>query len=292
MSSPLFLLGLTTLAAVWALLRGRPALVGTTLLAPWCWALAAILAVAAAEFAAQGLDAAGAAQASRALRFAAAGTSCLPLMAVLGAKRPQDRGWQFIVATLWIVLALPCGQWWLLGGSRTFLPYPAWSWFLAAMLLMQLGNYLPTRYWPPAICITAAQVLLLWEWLPDVSVQASLADGSSHPWRSLAAMALTALACWSVVFGRAQSDTRAEPLDRVWREFRDQFGAVWALRILERVNSTARLSGWPLELDWRGFAASNGQPAAIPPDVRAAVTETLQTLLRRFVSAAWIQRLL
>ncbi len=40
-------------------------------------------------------------------RYLVAITTFLPGMAVLGAKRPQHWGWQFIVATLWVTLAWP-----------------------------------------------------------------------------------------------------------------------------------------------------------------------------------------
>ena len=40
-------------------------------------------------------------------RFAAAVLSFAPTMALLGAKRPQNGAWQFVVITLWAILALP-----------------------------------------------------------------------------------------------------------------------------------------------------------------------------------------
>ncbi len=41
--------------------------------------------------------------------------------------------------------------------------------------------------------------------------------------------------------------------DRVWTDFRDLFGTVWSLRVMERVNETARLQQWNWELTWSGF---------------------------------------
>ncbi|MES1213155.1 MAG: hypothetical protein ABUL64_01075, partial [Singulisphaera sp.] len=80
---------------------------GTTLVAPWCWAIVAVALVAAVDGAAL-LSGSGMTPAwlSAARYLAAIATFC-PLMAVLGAKRPQDRAWQLIVLALWFVLALP-----------------------------------------------------------------------------------------------------------------------------------------------------------------------------------------
>ena len=41
------------------------------------------------------------------LDFAAAMIVFCPAMALLGAKRPQDKPWQLIVLSLWGILALP-----------------------------------------------------------------------------------------------------------------------------------------------------------------------------------------
>lgn len=275
-------------AALWPLLRSHKSLAGTTLRAPWAWTLAAELAVATTDVVAEGFAyATGSWQAATALRYAAAITTYLPMMAVLGAKRPQDRGWQFVVVSLWIVLALPCGHSWLLG--RAFHVYPAWSWFLAAMLLVQLGNYLPTRRWPAALLATAAQAILLWDWLPGSAGSAGFHQGESwNPWPAVEAIGLAALAAWSIELGALVRPAEADPLDRVWRDFRDWFGALWSLRVLERVNSAARLSGWPVELDWGGFFSRRAEPGGIDPATQAALAATMHTLLRRFVSPEWL----
>ncbi len=146
------------------------------------------------------------------------------MMAILGAKRPQDRGWQFIVASLWMILCLPSGQYWFLGGGRALMVHPAWSWFLAIMILVQCGNYLPTRYWPSSLLFAAAQTALLWEWLPGMIGDSSTASPAEAA-RLLIALFLAALAVWLVALGVPRGRRINEPLDRVWRDFRDQFGA-------------------------------------------------------------------
>ncbi|MBI3468144.1 MAG: hypothetical protein HY000_34495, partial [Planctomycetes bacterium] len=41
--------------------------------------------------------------------------------------------------------------------------------------------------------------------------------------------------------------------DRVWLDFRDDFGFVWAKRVQDRFNAAAGQLGWPIVLGWSGF---------------------------------------
>jgi hypothetical protein len=77
-------------------------------------------------------------------------------------------------------------------------------------------------------------------------------------------------------------------MNLVWCDFRDGFGAVWTLRVAQRVNESATRHQWPVTLDWQGFIdRHSGQPAEELP---AEVVENLRTLLRRFVSNEWIDK--
>src|SRR4051794_207498 len=95
----------------------RRAVAGTTLTAPWWWSVVSLLALALAEFV-TAFWKSDSDPSAAALRFIAATSTFCPLMALLGAKRPQDRGWQFIVFSLWVVLALPGLEWLLFGGVQ------------------------------------------------------------------------------------------------------------------------------------------------------------------------------
>ena len=66
----------------------------------------------------------------------------------------------------------------------------------------------------------------------------------------------------------------------MWLQFRDAYGAFWALRILGRVNETAELQQWPMRLEWQGFATTDD---ASPTELQLAeVEQCFETLLRRF----------
>ncbi len=145
---------------------------GSTLMAPWCWAVASAVAVSGVELWAACADPGDAASATiarpgiAALRYLAAITTFLPFMAVLGAKRPQDRGWQFIVLSLWVILALPCIRSWLLSADSAMPPvHAAWGWFMVILLLLSCGNYLPSRWWPSCLLLVAGQTMLIWDWI-------------------------------------------------------------------------------------------------------------------------------
>ena len=105
----LVLIALT--AAGWlALARLWKGAMRTTLSAPWCWVGISLTALSAAELAiawlARDVQPAWVSH----LRYCAAVTTFAPMMAVLGAKRPQNRAWQLIVLALLAILILPSIQ--------------------------------------------------------------------------------------------------------------------------------------------------------------------------------------
>ena len=113
------------------------------------------------------------------VRFALAAATFCPLMAVLGAKRPQHRGWQWVVASLWLVLVWPAGQAALAGvGLELFI---AWKLFLLGLIALGVVNYLPTRHWLAALLVAAGQLALLWEFLGSANPAKQVGDFPS-PW--------------------------------------------------------------------------------------------------------------
>jgi hypothetical protein len=224
--------------------------------------------------------------------LATVSTLC-PAIALLGAKRPQDRGWQFVVVTLWIVLALPLVQQWVFSPSRHGELPATWRWFLGLLVAISVLNYLPTRNALPAAAVGAGQIVLLGQHGPlPWTMPASI--------RLPTALALFAGAALAVTWGRRRR-TADDGWNRVWLDFRDAFGAVWALRVMERINQMGTLDRLHGPLGWHGFQRASKLPPAnvssescatsgpLPSDSARSTFETgVRTSLRRFVSNAWI----
>jgi hypothetical protein len=267
--------GLSALVAVAILVWRLPRLRGTTLIAPWCWSLVALVALAGVEL---WIDWSppGDQQRAAPCRFAAAMSTFCPIMALLGAKRPQNRGWQLIVFSLWLVLSLPSGEWLLYGGVAEI--HPARFWFLLILVGTGALNRMGTRYWPSGLLYCAGQIALV---MPFFMTRAPLAD----EWAPAIGIAAIALSSSLIALGFPQGRAAAARLDGVWLDFRDAFGVVWSLRVLERMNASARMYDWPVVLTWGGFVPRDSHAGSELP---TAVEESLRTLLRRFVSPEWI----
>lgn len=274
------------------LARSRRRLRDTTLLAPWAWSCAALGAVVLAEalvdggWAARLSDRAGAH-----LLYLAAISTLAPIVALLGAKRPQDRAWKWIVLSLLALLALPTLKAIAFDGGAPPDLHMAWRWLIATIALAGFFNYLPTRNAPSALLLIAGQALLLSEYLPLA------------PWPASAGRRLLGLACLalaplvaSAVAKRAHHIT-ATPEDALWLDFRNAFGALWALRVAERFNASAAQHAWNVWLAWNGLRRTGGAErdeeerrasATIAPEIRPALHQALKSLLWRFVSREWI----
>jgi hypothetical protein len=268
--------GLATLLAACGLAT-LPRVRGATLTAPTLWWIAAAAAIAAVEamLAYQQVDAATL-QASLWRYAAAVGTFC-PLTAVLGAKRPQDRGWQWVVASLWLVLLVPVAQAIASPGGTQLELFGAWRCLLGGFIAMGLLNYLPTRFALSALLVAVGQVILL-------SGPTGIAQSLSPTTRIAAATALFLAACGLAPLSRFRASPSTLPQTARWLAFRDAWGAFWALRILQRVNQTAELSHWPVRLQWSGLVSTDGTapPTTLAPPIEAALNQSLDTLLRRF----------
>jgi hypothetical protein len=280
--------GMLALVGAAFLIRLRPVISGTTLTAPWGWAFISLAAQTAA-LATQACAAPGGWNAP--LGYAAAITSFGPVVAVLGAKRPQDRAWQWIVLTLLIVLALPSGEFLLLRRGTPFTLHAARAWFLAILAAVGWCNYLPTRYWLAATCFFMAQLCQLAAYLPWLL-------WPQPEWQAWLGLGLFAASAGSACAARLRF--ASTPWDRLWIDFRDTFGAVWGLRVMERFNAAMRAGNCPVQLTWHGLcaaqlpvtsrmsAAATGVPVPLDPEMLAAVSRNLQPLLRRFVSDRWL----
>ena len=271
-------------SAIVLLLR-RPRLAGTTLVAPATWMLFALVVLSLTFLAETVMQPTP--SASAAIRYLAGTCTLCPLMAVLGAKRPQNTGWQFIVGTLWLVLILPVGEMFILWTGGAMDVGSMRSWFLLILLLVGVTNYLLTRFAIVALLGTVGQSLLLLPHLPgQVTWEPHFVVGATL------IVSACCLLCWST-----QRTRTGGKWNLVWIEFRDWFGLVWGLRVMERINEAARLCEWERELTWFGFEENDSQEES--PDreqvesmdqKQIEVERTMRTTLRRFVSPEWIEQ--
>src|SRR5262249_3962822 len=148
----LWLCGAALLSAAYPLLRAYLANQKTTLLQATLWAAGAWacwLVVFIGSALGEGAEVAF----GRYLALALAGCAGV---AVLGARRPGVRAWNFVVCGLLAVLLLPVAEG--LGRPRTELAYLV---FLGGTLAVGIINYLPTRLWLAALLLGAGTGLEL-----------------------------------------------------------------------------------------------------------------------------------
>lgn len=257
---------LVLLTGAYPLWRAWRACAASTLRPALVWAVAAWLAWAAALTAA----ALAPARDPLTLRYLALGLTACALVAVLGARRPIVRAWNFVLLGLLAVLLLPLAE----GLGTLRLNWPSWL-FLAGTLAVGLLNYLPTRLGPAVLVLGGGCAVALADVLPAAS------GGQSGRQLLPVAWLLVALAPWVAyaVMGRRPA-ARAE-FDALWLGFRDRFGLVWGQRLREQFNRAAEHAGWPVVLRWGGLRLRPG--AAMPgTEAQAEMVATLRAMLKRF----------
>jgi hypothetical protein len=154
--------------------------------------------------------------------------------------------------------------------------------FLAILILVGAVNGMATRFWPSALLVCGGQLALFAPFFQP-----------AHGWVTSGAGPLVGVTFIVAALGLAAAGVPPArnarvPLDRVWLDFRDAFGTVWALRVMERMNAAAAMYGWPVALNWSGFVER--ESAQADGDFPPAIEDSLRTLLRRFVSPEWIDR--
>lgn len=205
-------------------------------------------------------------------RYLAAVATLAPVVAVFGARRPHERAWQFVVLTFLALLALPVMQAVLLRAEAAPALHTAHRTLLLVVAAAGWVNYVFTRHVLAATLWLAAQACWLGPWVMPTGV---LEPPAAAAWGEVLFAAAIHLAAY-----RPARPTAA-PHDALWFEFRDAFGVVWAMRLLERFNAMARSSGWSWRLTWSGFrATSEACGGDLPPTAQAM----LAGVLRRFVS--------
>ena len=270
------------LVAAVAAVRGAIAARGSTAVPAAAWAVAAAQALAAET----GVRAAGGLAdpaSAAAARLVVVALGVCPAMSLLGAKRPQHGAWQFIVAALAVVVALPALAATLVRpGTMPDVATP-WRWFLLALVAVGWMNFAATRRGLAATLVAAGQGLLARDFLPF----ADLASGD--PGAGLDALAACLVAAGAVL--AALPVARPTGAGTTWIDppflaLRETLGAAWALRIAERFNAEAAARAWPCRLRFAGLdrgGASDGP-------WRADAERAFRAIARRFASPDWLRR--
>lgn len=287
--------GLATLVPVLA--RMRRGLRGTSLMHAWwatclvwiVWTVVAIATLAPLPLRAW----------ANCLWYLAAVTALIPPIAALGARRPINRAWTwFVLVPLVLVFAWPVmpAVWRGADNPAAFdLEAPVVVGFVLVSI-MGAGNYLGLAH------TVSALLWLAGLWLVVLPLCPSTARWMIDTWsaRSGAVFCLVA-AGWIAdrqfarrrrAADRSGADQKRRPLDRVWDDFRELFGIVWARRLMDRFNDDARRQGSPLRLGLHGLQNSaEGNPGStIDAKSFAAAESSLRWLLQKFVDPDWIDR--
>jgi hypothetical protein len=194
-------------------------------------------------------------------------------VAVLGARRPGVNAWNAVVVALLAVDLLPLAEA-LLRSGAVQIDLVRLS-CLAGTLAVGVLNYLPTRFAPAAVALLFGSTLELAALLVSSHTAREYHLAFEAGWVPLVC---TPWLAYAAVGGRAGTTSE---FDRLWLDFRNRFGFVWAQRLREQFNRSAANTGWPVVLRWQGLRVLPGNPSPAPA-LQTAMVATLRALLKRF----------
>ncbi len=168
-------------------------------------------------------------------------TGCMGI-AVLGARRPGVVAWNFVVLGLLVVQLLPLATSALLGTSAELQLSVPFLLFVTGTLVVTVLNYLPTRLALGALLLGFGCGVELWS-VTNSGVAESVI---------IAGRISLALTPWIALLSVGRRMSLSE-FDRIWLDFRDRSGALWAERIREQLNRAALNAGFSANLGWGGL---------------------------------------
>lgn len=208
-----------------------------------------------------------------------------PLVSVLGAKKPGVRFWNYFVVIPmllmlnWPVIVQGVGT----HGIQVLNLEPPALMGIFVVLLMVLGNYFGTVFTLPAILYCCGVLISLTpssQSLPQISEFPAMA----HCLSSL--LFVGALFSSRRRYYVSQRDRAG--YDRIWLDFRDWFGILWARRVMERLNQTADKEEWSARLTLEGIQWDSEQSLECRKQTQEKLDHALRWILRRFVEESWI----
>lgn len=258
----------------------------STLIAPLLWGMAAMLVVG---FVASGRESLAARQPLAPWEFALCCLTLCPTVSVMGAKRPQDLGWNFVVLALWGVVVLPAVETFLIHPDQRLFVGPARGCMLWALIALAPINYVPTRFWLSALVVPCAQVLMLGEYLPGIKHwhQQMVRDPVALGAMLILVVPFLASICSPLSWW--QKEPAPLGLSQTWIRFRDAFGLLWGLRFVERVNQAADQAKLPVWLSWSGLRnretgelVKEDNALSLEPAAASIFRTAMHGMLRRF----------
>jgi hypothetical protein len=216
---------------------------------------------------------AGAASGAAVARYLSLCLTDCAVVAVFGARRPGVGAWNFVVLGLLGVTLLPLAESVFLYGTpqvqanRMIL--------VAAVIGAGVLNYLPTRLAPAAMMVgmgCGIEILIAVD-----------ANEMSSRWGQVAPVSrlLLAFCPWAAFLSVEWRPAPRSVVDRMWRDFRDRFGLLWAQRLREQFNRSAANAGWPVYLYWQGLRRTPGAPPPSPSQ-HEEIVNALTALMKRF----------
>jgi hypothetical protein len=188
-------------------------------------------------------------------------------VAVMGARRPGIVAWNFIVASLLVILWISWVEG-LIWGSGLNLSAVRLL-FVSVIVGIVILNYIPTHVGIGAFGIGLSCVIVLMA-LSDQAQLLFLA-----PFNIGASLWI---GMWTLQ--GFMSRTAPTEFNRLWRGFRNRYGAIWAERVREQFNNAARNNQWQVHLSWTGLRSQRKQESS--PTVDPEWLAALMSLTKRF----------
>ncbi len=192
------------------------------------------------------------------------------LVSVLNARRPGAGAWAWLMVLMVVVFQIPKLEAHGLD-LGAILNEPArlempWTLFVGLLIAAGVGNFVGTSF-------TIRAIFMGWM-LYECLIGSALAAQNLPRSVIVAGVVVPLLIASSVLWIDRPERNR---IDGLWLWFRDHWGVVWAVRVMERFNREAEVAGWSYRLGWNGVIGGEATEAEL-----VAGALVLRGLLRRF----------